>query len=139
MRRLSTVNNVYCHCSIIHHSVESVRHKNKVEIYKTGFEPVKNVNFVAVFINRVNCSTVESIGFHKQYLDKRRRKEIPTHAYAYLEKLKETGQGLISSYVSNVKGDMLRRLCSLVKLVIFSVVPPWEIQMLPFRDVALYS
>lgn len=82
--------------------MESARHKNKVEIYKTGFEPVKDVNFVAVFINRVKCSTVGSIGLHKQYLDKRRQREIPT----YLEKLKERAQWLTSSDVSNAKGDM---------------------------------
>lgn len=67
MRSLSTVNSIYCHCNIIHHAVESVRHKNKVEIYKTGFESVKNVNFVAVFISPINCSTLESTGFHKTH------------------------------------------------------------------------
>lgn len=59
MRSLSTVNSIYCRCNIIHHAVESVRHKNKVEIYKTGFESVKNVNFVAVFINPINFSALE--------------------------------------------------------------------------------
>lgn len=67
MRSLSTADYIYCHSNIIHHAVESARHKNKVEIYKTSFEPVKNVNFMVVFINPINCTTLESIGCHKTY------------------------------------------------------------------------
>lgn len=32
----------------------------------------------------------------------------------------------------------LRRLCSLIKLVIFPVISPWEILVMQFRDVASY-
>lgn len=45
MRSLSTVDYIYCHSNIIHHAVESARHKNKVEIYKTSFESVKKCQF----------------------------------------------------------------------------------------------
>lgn len=138
MRSLSTVNSIYCHCNIIHHAVESVRHKNKVEIYKTGFESVKNVNFVAVFINPINFSALEFTWFHKTHnassVQIKKDTGIPcVHMQRNLENQLH-GWHPVMSVMSKVL--WLRRLCSLIKLVIFSVIPPWEILVKQFRDIA---
>lgn len=61
----SIVSSRYFQSYITHHAVQSTRHK--VEIYKTGFKLIKNVNFVAAFINPVNCTCLKCIGFNNTY------------------------------------------------------------------------